>query len=254
MPDRIDDRLLAEELGHGLPSVHGLDAYGALIPKRTVTGDFIEVVAKDGGLVVAIGEAPGSDVVSAFAAKFISIAFKSQVAGPSPVHLGRALGLLRSLVSGDQDFERVSLQCVDISRQDGVAAVASAGHPYPVFYSARYRRCDRLPVRGPLLYAHQQSPGDESSGYEVRHVEIGAGDVLVLVSDGITEGGPLSEPYGYRFTRVVEENAGDNAKAITDAILADWRSHLRGEPPIDDAAVVVITVGSARTGRRPDAA
>lgn len=246
MSDRIDDAFPAENLGRGLPSVPGIDAHGVLIPKGTVTADFIEIVPRDGRLIAAIGDARGNGPASALLAKFISTAFKSQVASRGPVHLGRTLGHLRSLISGFEDFERVSMQCVQISRLDGIAAVASAGHPYPVFYSARYRRADRLPVRGPLLCA-QQSPGDESRGYEPRHVEIADGDVLVLVSDGVTDGGPLSDPYGYRFSRVVEEKAGAGARAIGDAILDDWRSHLRGEPPIDDAAVVVIAVDSAKT-------
>src|SRR4029453_17303443 len=207
-----------------LASVQGIDAYAVLIPKRMVTADFIEVVPKDGRLVVALGDAPGTGLVSAFLARFIATEFSS-------------------LVSGHQLFESVSLQCVEISLQDGVATVASAGHPYPVLYSTRYRRCDRLPVRGPLLLV-QQRPGDERRAYELRHVEIGDGDAIVLVSDGVTQGGPPSEPYGYRFSHVVEEKAGADAEAIGEAILNDWRSHLRGEPPVHDAALLVITLNS----------
>lgn len=226
-----------------LASVQGIDAYAVLIPKRMVTADFIEVVPKDGRLVVALGDAPGTGLVSAFLARFIATVFRSLVLAAGPLHLGRTLSELSSLVSGHQLFESVSLQCVEISLQDDVATVASAGHPYPVLYSTRYRRCDRLPVRGPLLHA-QQSRGDERRAYELRHVEIGDGDVIVLVSDGVTEGGPLSDPYGYRFGRVVEDKAGAGARTIAEAILGDWRSHLRDEPPIDDGAILVMTLDS----------
>jgi sigma-B regulation protein RsbU (phosphoserine phosphatase) len=245
MSDRIDDAFLAEKLRDRLASVPGIDAYAVLIPKHVVTADFIEVVPREGRLVVAIGEAPGTGPNGAFVAGSIATVFRSLVLAPGPLHLGRTLSELSSLVSGHQHLECVSLQCVEINLRDGVATVASAGHPYPVLYSTRYRRCDRLPVRGPLLHA-QQSPGDERRAYELRHVEIGDGDAIVLVSDGVTQGGPLSEPYGYRFSRVVEEKAGAAAEAIGEAILDDWRSHLRGEPPVDDAAILVMTLDSTR--------
>ena len=94
-------------------------------------------------------------------------------------------------------------------RENGVMTMASAGHPYPVLYSTRYGRCDRLPVRGPLLPAPELTT--EMRPYRVRHAEIGRGDVVVLVSDGITEGGPVADPYGYRFTEVVERHATEGA-------------------------------------------
>jgi sigma-B regulation protein RsbU (phosphoserine phosphatase) len=230
-----------------LASVPGIDSYALLIPKRAVTADFIEVVPKEGRLVVAIGDAPGSGLKSAFVARFIASLFRSLALAPGPLHLGRLLSQLSASISRHAYFERVSMQCLEFALDEGVVAAASAGHPYPVLYSARYQRCDRLPVRGRLLHARQATPG-EARAYELRHAEIGAGDVVVLVSDGITEGRPGPDVYGYRFVRVIERHAGASAKTICEAILDDWRSHLSGEPPPDDAAILVLAVNRT-TGR-----
>ena len=39
--------------------------------------------------------------------------------------------------------------------------------------------------------------------YRERLVEVGAGDVLVLVTDGFLDAGPVDEPFGYRFAAIV---------------------------------------------------
>jgi hypothetical protein len=224
-----------------LPSVPGIDLEAVLIPKRAVTADFIEVVPKDGRLVLTIGDAPATGLKSAFVARFIATLFRSLVMSPGAPTMGRILSQIAEMISRHTYFEHVSMQCLDVDVASGVVSMASAGHPYPVLFSRRYGRCDRLPVRGPLLHA-RQFLRERDRPYELRHAEIGPGDTIVLVSDGIIEAGPLANPYGYRFTAVVERHAGQSARAIANAILSDWRAHLAGKKAADDAAILVLTV------------
>ena len=71
----------------------------------------------------------------------------------------------------------------------------------------------------------------------------GPGDVLVLLTDGLTEGHGLgTHGYGYRFTDVVERLSDGSAKTIGEAILDDWRDYPRTEPYFDDVTVIVIRV------------
>ena len=186
---------------------------------------------------------------SAFVARFIATVTRAMILAPGSLHLGQLLGQVSATISKHAHFERVSMQTVALDPVEGVLDIASAGHPYPVLYSARYGRCDRLPVRGGLLHAQL---GEDSDGrpYELRHVEIGDGDVLVLVSDGIIEPGPLANPYGYRFADVVVKSLGQSARSIAAAIIADWRQYLGGQPPADDAAVLVLVVGAQRARGR----
>jgi hypothetical protein len=223
------------------PSVPGIDLDAVLIPKRVVTADFIEVVPKEGRLVLTIGDAPATGLKSAFVARFIATLFRSFVMSPGAPTMGRLLSQVAETISRHSYFERVSMQCLDVDVAGGVVSMASAGHPYPVLYSSRYGRCDRLPVRGPLLQARQVSD-EKHRPYELRHAEIGPGDTMVLVSDGVIEAGPIANPYGYRFGAIVERHAGHSARTIANAILSDWRVHLDGEAPADDAAILVLTV------------
>lgn len=239
---RAVSRRALEPMLQGIP---GVDVHAALIPKGHVTADFIEVVPARDRLIVAIGDAPSSGLKSAFVARFIASAFRRLVENARPLHLGRTLTSLHELIASNEYFERVSMQCVEIAPSDGVAAIASAGHPYPLLYSARRGTSDRLPVRGPRL--HELIKDDRQTvEYEQRHFEMGQGDVLVLVSDGVTEPGRLDEDaYGYRFSATVERHANDGARAICRAIVEDWRRHPRGVQYLDDTAVLVVVMTGA---------
>jgi serine phosphatase RsbU (regulator of sigma subunit) len=232
--------------------VPGIDAYAVLMPKQEVTADFVEVVPRNGRLVIAIGDAPMSGLKSAFVARFIARLFRSLVLAPGSVRLPEIMNQLSASISRHPYFERVSLQCVDAALDEGIMTMANAGHPYPVLYSTRYGRCDRLAVRGPLLHAgHVTTSGTGS--YRARHAEISPGSVVVLVSDGITEAGPIYNPYGYRFTSVIERHVGASAKTIGEAIVSDWRDHRGKDAPADDATVLVLAFTGSAQGNSANA-
>ncbi len=226
-----------------LPAVPGLDVYVGMLPKVEVGADFFEVIPLGDRLVVALGDAPGTGLKSAFVARFIGNVFRRLVEQAAPLRLGEVLGKLNGVLAGNPYFEVMSMQCVVVDPGQGELVIASAGHPYPVVYSARRKKCDRLPVLGDLLNA--AAPDDPAAGrYEERRAEIAPGDVLVLVTDGLTEDNRLrGDRYGYRFTRLVEERAGQGARAIGEAILDDWRASPRDEDDADDVTVVVVSVG-----------
>src|SRR5262249_32452773 len=124
-----------------------------------------------------------------------------------------------------------------------LATLASAGHPHPVRYSSRRGKCDRLPLRGDLLNAPVR-PGAPPPRHEQRSVELEPGDVLVLVTDGLTEEHRRrGERDGYRFTEIIERLAGRDARTIGEAILEDWRRLPREGELTDDVTVVVATIG-----------
>src|SRR5262249_13107501 len=155
------------------------------------------------------------------------------------LRLDAIMDQLSALISRHPYFERVSMQCVDVALDEQTMTMVNAGHPYPVLYSTRYGRCDRLAVRGPLLHARQVETSEPGS-YRPRHAEIGTGFIIVLVSDGITEGGLINNPYGYRFTSAIEQNAGATARTICEAILQDWRQHQGVDAATDDATILVL--------------
>ena len=229
------------------PRVPGLDIYVGVLPKSEVAADFFEVIPIRGRLVIAIGDAPGLGLKSAFVARFIGSVFHRLVEESDPLHLGDLLDKVNAAAANHEYFERVSMLCAEVDPKGRLVRLANAGHPYPVHYSARLGRCDILPLRGDLL----DNPFDNhlnSKHYEQYDASVAPGDVLILVTDGLTEDHVLQgEPYGYRFTEVVEARAREGAKVIGEAILDSWKGHLREEDAGDDVSVIVVKLLSTET-------
>jgi serine phosphatase RsbU (regulator of sigma subunit) len=122
--------------------------------------------------------------------------------------------------------------------------MANAGHPYPVHYSSRRGQCDVLPLRGDLLH-DRISDNSTTAPYEEYRVAIAPGDVIVLITDGLTEDHVMrGDPYGYRFTAIVEARSRESAETIGEAILDGWKVHPREDDAGDDVSVIVIRVTS----------
>jgi hypothetical protein len=225
-----------------VPRVKGVDVFAGVLPKAEIPADFFEILAHDDRLAVAIGDAPSVGLKSAFAARFIANLFRRFVETSRSLDLAELLSRIDSTVANYEYFQRISMQCLDLDPGRGVLQIASAGHPYPVHYSSRKQKCDVLLVGGDLIHDTAAQPAAES-GWRQYGVEIESGDVLVLVSDGLTEGHLLAgDPYGYRFRSVIEAGAKEGASAIGHAILDGWRAHPREEDSADDVSVIVLKV------------
>jgi serine phosphatase RsbU (regulator of sigma subunit) len=125
--------------------------------------------------------------------------------------------------------------------------IANAGLPYPVLYSSRRGKCDRLPVTGDLIF--DRSADEPAVHFDQRRVEIAPRDILVMVTDGLTESRGLGgDSFGYRFTRIIEGLAGRGARVIGEAILDEWRKHPRLEDDFDDVTVMVVALADEPRG------
>jgi hypothetical protein len=216
-------------------STSALDVCVGILPKVGVSADFVEVVPNASTLWIIIGDVPGAGLKSAFVARFIANLFRKFVLLTPEATVQEVLMLLHRALRPHDYFDRVSLQCAVLDPAGSRFHIASAGHPYPVLFSAAWHVCARLPIRGPLL----EHDGLAESMSTARTGELNDGDVLVLVSDGLTEGGRLQDPYGYQFCAVVRDNADQPARVITERIFADWRRHARPVDWTDDATIVV---------------
>ena len=230
-------------------SVAGASVYVGVLPKAEVPADFVEVVPCGERLMIAIGDAPSLGLKSAFAARFIGNLFRQLAEREHIEDLGQLIARINATVSQHEYFRRISLQCIAVDPPRDRINIANAGHPYPVHYSARRGECDILPVRGDLLHDYIVRPGELPTWHQYR-LEVEPGDIIILVSDGLTEGHILQgDPYEYRFTGVVEKHRNDGPAVIGEAILDDWKAHLREEDSADDVTVVVVVLERARTAR-----
>ena len=210
------------------------DVYVGMIPKIGHSADFAEVVVQGDRLWLAIGDAPATGLKSAFAARFVASLFRRLAAVAPRRAATQLLGEIRRTLQPFDYFANISMQCVEIDPAVGRMQIISAGHPMPVLYSAARGATDRLPVHGTLLGHDVEDAVDRA-----RSAEIAPGDIVVLVSDGLTESGRLDDAFGYRFIQTIERHAGESALAIGDRILRDWRAHPRSLDWIDDVTLVV---------------
>jgi hypothetical protein len=231
-------------------SIPGLDVYAGILPKGEVAADFVEVIPLDNRLVVAIGDAPSMGLKSAFVARFIGNLFRKLVEGAKALHVGEVLAKLNDTLAAQDYFERVSMQCVELDPRNGIVRMANAGHPYPVHYACRRKKCDILPLRGDLLH-DQLAPASGTEPYEEYSLSFGAGDVIVLITDGLTEDHVMNgDPYGYQFTAIVEAHAKDSAETIGEAILDGWKAHPREDDAGDDVSAVVIRASNCEAAKK----
>jgi len=123
--------------------------------------------------------------------------------------------------------------------QSRTLSYLNAGHPPPVLLrsAAGARNApELLSAGGPVI-------GLISSGvFSAAHVTANPADLLLLVSDGITEA-PDAEgrPYGDdRLLEVLERSRTLPASAIRDAILASVAAFTQNAPPPDDRTLLVV--------------
>jgi hypothetical protein len=225
-----------------VPVVQGLEVYVGMLPKVEVGADFVEMVPQGERLILAVGDVPGTGLKSAFVARFIGNLFRRLVEQTDAPRLAEMLDELNRVLSVHDYFEAVAMQCAAVDPKDGLLILANAGGPYPVLYSAQRGRSDRLPVRGEMVRSPLYEPGT-APRYEQRRAELGPGDVLVLLTDGLIESHVLKgDGFGYRFQALVEQHASRGARAIGEAILDAWRAHPRSSDNADDVTVVVVAV------------
>jgi hypothetical protein len=229
-------------------AVPGVDVWVGMLPKLAVGADFFEVVPLGDRLVLVLGDAPGAGLKPAFVARFVGNLCRRLVNQGGQHDPGGLLHRLNEVLSEHDYFQTIAVQCAELDPKAGVVTLASAGLPYPVLYAARRGRCDILPLRGELLHA-ALDPHARPPAWEARRAEMAPGDVLLMVTDGLTEAyRPGPGAYQYRFTRLVEEQAGQTARSVGEAILDDWRSHAREADYVDDVTVVV-AAARGKSGR-----
>lgn len=128
--------------------------------------------------------------------------------------------------------------CVD--ERNCTIRLVNAGLPYPFVLRPGRNRLDEIPAPGLPL---GMFPGVGLEAYEVRSIELTAGDVLLVASDGLSETqGENGEFFEDRQLRQIlnELNGSDGSELIAN--LTESADRFRdGRRPTDDLAIVALT-------------
>jgi phosphoserine phosphatase RsbU/P len=211
------------------------DICGLTRPANTVGGDFYDVLPqRDGRVIVTIGDVAGKG-------------------SPAALLMALLLAVLRTLV--DEELEACALMA-RLNRQ--ICRHSPASRFITLFY-AMY-----TPGTGALTYVNagqnppllRRADGSierlegtgialgmfDGSTYQARETSVGAGDLLILYSDGVTEAeDPAGQPFEETgLERVVaaygDEPPADLARAIVRAVEA----HAKDSRFADDLTVLIL--------------
>ncbi len=218
-----------------LPGFQLAGAYQAAGEQNDVGGDFYDAFEVPGGWMVLVGDVAGR---GAEAAALTSLSrYTLRTAGRL---LGDPIAAFEHLNDALREREGLSLVsvCCVLLRAEGAHAradVVLAGHP-PVFH-VRSGTPSPVGVFAPFLGAY------EHGGWQAVELDLAAGDLLVLYTDGVIDTVGEAERFGEeRLVATLRdaESAADTVVRIERAV----KSFALG-PQVDDLAVLVVE----RTGR-----
>ncbi len=223
--------------------VDGLDIAAKMVPATEVGGDYYDLIAVPGGCWIAIGDASGHGLTAGLVMMMVQSGLGTLVrATPdaNPKDLVRALNtVMYENIHDRLETERHMTLSLLRYRTDGSVVVAGA-HMDGIAWRATTKTTELLPTVGTFIAIAE----------DIDHVNqeitwtLGDGDLLVLLTDGVTEAedasGTSFDYAGVR--RIVEERAADPVVAIRDAVFSALRKH---SPALaDDATILVLRYGA----------
>jgi sigma-B regulation protein RsbU (phosphoserine phosphatase) len=223
-----------------LPKIPGLEVAAAFQPAGEGTdlgGDFYDAVQVDDDdwLVVVgdvCGKGPEAAAVTALARHSLwAAAARSE--GPCDI-----IATLNGVLLRHQTDRYMTIIALGLREEAGrwTATVCAGGHPLPLLV-----RGDSITTLG--RFGSVVGLFDEP-GYNEETHDLHAGDVILLYTDGITEGRRDGVQFGEKGLRDAVRRHQASGASLPDAVLAEALDY-QGGRAADDAAVVTITVGGA---------
>lgn len=234
----IAQRIQAGLLPERPPSVPGVDLAGLCIPAASVGGDYYDFFTIGDQVDMVLADVSGHNVGAALVMAATRSVLRAQALGDqSPAEI-----LAHTNQVMTDDIARAGLFITGFYARYIPATrnlrYSNAGHNKPVLYRAASAEIELLDTEGIVLGVLPDMP------FEEQRTVLSPDDVLVLYTDGITEGQNLAgEQFGEeRFYKLISEIASEPAPVIADGILAAARVHGRGVEQYDDISLVVMKV------------
>ncbi len=221
------------------PHVPGLDVAAAYRPAgdgTEVGGDFYDVfsLAEDDWMVV-LGDVRGKGPEAAVVTALVRYTVRAlAVATRRPCLLLEQVNQTLLQHSSDRFCTAVLVRLR--RREDGWRAeIGVAGHPAPLLLRVD-DRARQLDLLGPLLGVLDDATWTD------REIFLGAGDTLVLFTDGVTEAtGPLGFFGDDRLLRVADAAASSRPRQVVDDVLGEVLDFQQGDAR-DDIALLALGV------------
>ncbi|MCC7240638.1 MAG: PP2C family protein-serine/threonine phosphatase [Acidobacteria bacterium] len=227
-------------LPEGTWSGPGVEAFGLTQPANTVGGDFYDILPRpDGTVLLALGDVAGKASPAALLMALLLAILRTLVDDNLPLpQLAHRLNIQVGRHAPASRF--ITLFLASFDPRSGTLTFVNAGQTPPLL-----RKHDgaiiRLSTGGVALGMF------EGSEYEQGHIELEAGDALVMYTDGITEaespdGTPFDEA-GLERTLALHAGALGTAAAaeLGRAVFEAVERHRRDTRLSDDLTVLVLS-------------
>jgi phosphoserine phosphatase RsbU/P len=221
-----------------LPDIEGYTFAGSNRPCKTVSGDYYDVVVRPNGRIYfVIADVSGKGITAALVMSSVATAFAIFTrTDPSPADLLRDINLTLAPKTSPSKFVTMIAGVLDPAT--GEIEFANAGHVSPLVVSrgGTTELSSTDLVVG--LFAHAQ--------YRNQSITLGAGDALVLFTDGVTEAeNAAEEQLGLGPVRdLLQTQHGHHATSLLDTVEACVHEYIGDVPAGDDVTMLAF----ARTG------
>jgi len=244
LSDQVAERMLESRPG-GVPSIQGpfspfeerdeFEVHSAESPARVVSGDYADhFPVSEKTLALVMADVSGKGTPAALL-KGVTRSVLRNVSSCSASPGDTLARVNRILVEADLGsmFVTVFLGWYDIA--SGTLRYANAGHPLPYLVEAGARVRAFGDVTGPILGILDQVR------YEESEERIGAGERLVLYTDGVTEArSPEGGFFGHsRLMRFLLKNSRNSAENLCNLLLRSVDEFQAGRRQ-DDATLLVL--------------
>ena len=219
----------------GPPIIDGYEFQGISFSCYEIGGDYYDFIPRhDGTMLVALGDVSGKGTAAALLMSSLHAAIHGQVAAQTPLER-TVTSINEYLVENTPNNRFVTLFIAELEPETGYLKYINAGHNPPLIGRAdgtiEQLASGGLPL-GLMGFAE----------YEVGHVNLEPGDVLVVYSDGVTEANNLNEDeFGIdRLQEVVQKHVSQSASRIRDRVESALSAFTGTAAPNDDITLVIV--------------
>ena len=225
-----------------IPQPEGWEIGALWCPARGVAGDFYDFYRlPDGRLAVMIADVSGKGVPAAlFMALSVTVLRFGVMMNLTPDEVARRANVM--ILDEQRSHMFATAFLAYLAQEGGALRYTLAGHNPPLLYRAKTGRCAYLPTGGVAIGIFPRV------AYTAHPLTLGAEDVLVLYTDGITEAiNAHEEEFGEeRLRAAVAESAHLPAQELAQHILESVQ-RFTGEQELEDDATLVVLKRKAPT-------
>lgn len=230
----LQQSLLPEELPQVKETDFGVYYAPTSASASLVGGDFYDLIQlSDGKVAVVIGDVSGKGIEAAATTAMVKYAVRSFLYSdptPSAVFTKANTVVCQQLKIGSF----VTLCYALYDPKTGKLELVNAGHPYPIHFSGGDGKSRLAETYNPVFGVLQ------NHAYSQIELQLKAGDILALYTDGLIEARIANEFFGTeRAEASVAKNHGLSAQSIATNLVYDCEEFAQGHL-VDDVAILVL--------------